>query len=170
MTEFTSGQLVFKSTLTLGAAHSLASEMARLNSDVHILDVGYLVQGAWVAGWLPLSKAEEASVLARSLGLENVQVSDVTMNAMFSLGPVVEKSDEEVLVVESEEKDLFELFTFIESNLLAQWKLVEIRLHKSGPAGAHAFLVGKKDLSISATDKKLRISRALLNGDYRRFF
>jgi hypothetical protein len=170
MTEFTSGYLVFKNVPTLGAAHSLASQMARLNSDVHILDVGFLVRTAWVAGWFSEVKAKEAAKLAQDLTMEVVAVSERTMNAMFSLGPPTDAVDAEALIVESDENSLAIFFQTIEECLTLNWKVNEIRLRKSGPSGVHAFLVGASGLQGPQTRNEIHIARTNLSGDYRRFF
>lgn len=181
MADFTSGYLVFKNVPTLGAAHSLASQMARLNSDVHILDVGFLVKGAWVAAWVSdiYDDAKEKAVqLAGKNEMQCVQVSAATLNAMYSLGTSVDAEDKEALIVEADELAIADFIEFIEECLKMNWKLLEIRFRKSGPAGIHAFLAGPSGLSINnatgnATNKvssKVTVARTTLSGDYRRYF
>lgn len=172
MMEFTSGYLVFKNVPTLGAAHSLASQLGRLKSDVHLLDVGFLVKGAWVAAWVPGTSKTSIAALVQSHGLESVQVSATTLNAMFSLGQNVEASDAEALIVEADEHHLRSFFEFIEASLAKNWKLLEIRLRKSGPAGAHAFLAGPSGLSVAQpkVGAQISVTKTELSGDYRQYF
>lgn len=170
--EFTSGYLLFKNVPTLGAAHSLASQLGRLKSDVHLLDVGFLVKGAWVAAWVPEASKATIAALVKAHGLESIQVSATTLNAMYSLGQTVEASDAEALIVEADEYHLSSFFEFIETSLRQNWKLLEIRLRKSGPAGAHAFLSGPSGLSVAQPKMGAQISvtKTELSGEYRQYF
>ena len=173
MTDFTSGYLVFKNVPTLGAAHSLASQMARLDSDVHLLDVGFLVKGAWVAAWVSeeSGNAEQKAVqLVKRHEMESVQVSTATLNAMYSLGPSLEAVDTEALILEADELAMGAFFSFVETCLKQKWKLLEIRLRKSGPAGVHAFLVGPGGLDVDKTNESVNVTRTTLSGEYRRYF
>jgi hypothetical protein len=173
MADFTSGYLVFKNVATLGAAHSLASQMARLDSDVQLLDVGFLVKGAWVATWLSGDSANaknKAMQLVRTHEMECVEVSAATLNAMYSLGPNLEDADAEAIIVEADELAIGDFFNFVETCLKQRWKLLEIRLRKSGPAGVHAFLVGPVGLEVDDSKDSVRVSRTTLSGEYRRYF
>lgn len=173
MADFTSGYLVFKNVPTLGAAHSLASQMARLDSDVHLLDVGFLVKGAWVAAWVSAASgnAEQKAVqLVKSHEMESVQVSTATLNAMYSLGPSLDDVDTEALILEADELAMGAFFNFVEKCLEQKWKLLEIRLRKSGPAGVHGFLVGPGGLNVDKADESVSVARTKLSGEYRRFF
>lgn len=177
MTEFTSGYLVFKNVSTLGAAHTLASQVGRLSSDVHLLDVGFLVKGAWVAAWAPEERKQLVMQFAEDHEMETVKVSTATLNAMFSLGQGLEASDAEALIVEADEFAMNSFFQFIEASLKLNWKLLEVRMRKSGPAGVHAFLVGPGGLSVAKippekveTVAQLSVAKTVLSGDYRRYF
>ncbi|MDZ4083244.1 MAG: hypothetical protein U1E10_09930 [Bdellovibrionales bacterium] len=172
MMEFTSGYLVFKNVPTLGAAHTLASQLGRLKSDVHLLDVGFLVKGAWVAAWAPEDSKQSIATLVQTHKLESVKVSATTLNAMYSLGQAVEASDTEALIVEADEHHLGSFFEFIEASLAKNWKLLEIRLRKSGPAGAHAFFTGPGGLSVVPlkAGALISVTKTELSGEYRQYF
>ncbi|MBN8540628.1 MAG: hypothetical protein J0L82_09600 [Deltaproteobacteria bacterium] len=173
MADFSSGYLVFKNVSTLGAAHSLASEMARLDSDVHLLDVGFLVKGAWVAAWVSEDSGnahQKAAQLVQSHAMESVKVSAATLNSMYSLSPSIEATDTEALIVEADELALGAFFTFVETCLEQKWKLLEIRLRKSGPAGVHGFLVGPGRLDVTEPKASISVARTKLSGEYRRYF
>lgn len=173
MADFTSGYLVFKNVATLGAAHSLASQMARLNSDVHVLDVGFLVKGAWVAAWVSDASSDSKKTAAQ-IALENemecIQVSAATLNAMYSLCPSIGDHDEEAVIVEADELAIGSFLKYLEACLKRNWKLLEIRLRKSGPAGIHAFLVGPSGLSLAEPNETVSVARTVLSGEYRRYF
>jgi hypothetical protein len=177
MTEFTSGYLFFKNVSTLGAAHTLASQVTRLNSDVHLLDVGLLVNGAWIAAWAPEASKKAVMQLVHTHQMESVQISSATLNAMYSIGPGLEASDTEALIVEADELSLRSFFQFLEACLKLNWKILEIRLRKSGPAGGHAFLVGRGGLSVppivpegTKAGASISVSKTALSGEYRRYF
>jgi hypothetical protein len=99
-----------------------------------------------------------------------VEVSAATLNAMYSLGPNLEDADAEAIIVEADELAIGDFFNFVETCLKQRWKLLEIRLRKSGPAGVHAFLVGPVGLEVDDSKDSVRVSRTTLSGEYRRYF
>lgn len=166
MAELPSGYLVFVVSNTLATVHSLASQIGRLKSDAHLLDVGLLAKDAWMSAWL---KDEAAAVaLAKQVGGEFVALSANGARALMSLGPSLDDETKMVGLLEiSNTEGLADFFRGVAECERCGWSVLEIRIRKSGPAGAHAFF--SKSTSSKTPAVKGFIELAA-EGDYRKFF
>lgn len=169
MTEFPSGHLVFAVSDTLVTVHSLASQIGRLKSDAHLLDVGLLANKAWVSAWVKASA--EAAMLAKQIGGEHVPLSANAARALMSLGPGL--GNDQAAIGLLEVSDVNQLATFFQGIVDCEkngWVVMEIRVRKSGPSGAHAFFGKSQSANAPSTSATQGFVELAVAGDYRKFF
>lgn len=166
MVELPSGFLVFLISDTLSTVHKVASQIGRLNSSVHLLDVGLLAEDSWVAAWTKDSL--EAARLAEEVQGEFVPISKSALQALFSLGPALGSEAKSIGILEiSNSKKLKEFFDQVAECEKQGWTVLEIRVRKSGPSGAHAFFAkSEKSQSFHSGN----FTEIPVQGEYRKFF
>lgn len=166
MTEFSHGHLVFVVSNSLAAVHTLASQISRLNSDAHLLDVGLLASDAWVAAWI--KDVSSAETLSKQIGGECVPLSSEAAKALFSLGDGLSDGSLAIGLLEySGTRDLADFFNSVAHCQNAGWDVMEIRVRKSGPPGAHAYFAKSQSARTPSVSGFVEIEAL---GEYRKFF
>lgn len=166
MIEMPAGFLVFVTSHTLTAVHQVASQLGRIKSGVHLLDVGLLTEGAWVAAWT--KDPVQAARLAEDIQGTAAPISKSALQALFSLGPALNPEAKSIGILEATStKKLNEFFDQVATCEKLGWTVLEIRVRKSGPSGAHAFFArSEKSQSLQLGN----FTEIPVEGEYRKFF
>ncbi len=130
------------------------------------MDVGLLASEAWVAAWA--EESETAKRLANLFGGFTVPLSSAAALALQSLGPALRNEAEFVGLLEvTDTKNLANFFLQISDCEHRGWEILEIRIRKSGPSGAHAFFAKLPNAQRVDSPNFAEIG---LEGEYRKFF
>jgi hypothetical protein len=157
------GYLLMREYPTLVEAHLAASFLASTevsNPDFRLIEVSPSAGGTWVCAFN--TKTAE--------GFDAVKIDEKVLNAFLSLGPKPESETTSIGIVES--SSIANVFLSCMQYCDHGLKLLEIRVKRAGPVGAHAFFALKKSevAEISALPVAVPMTVVPLSGDYRRFF
>lgn len=176
MMSFPAGQVFLRELSTLTEAHMLASKI----EGGRLIEVGATAAGSWVCGWLPSETKVQNEAMAQAHGFSLIEVDTKLMNAFLSLGPKPSAAIRFVGVVEGEK--IADVFQAAASYVAAGLTILELRVKRSGPAGAYAYFeVSESDSALvdaiargqdanAETNKTLKLVKISLNGEHRRFF
>lgn len=165
---FPTGYLLVGEFDSLGHAHAYASQLSSSMASVsafRLLDVSMTSAGAWMAAW----SAEKPKSGSGSLAVIATSPKSKILAAVFSLAePAAKEVDCGIIVESSKISDVLQTCFALEEQGVQP---LEIRIKRSGPSGAVAFLatVGAIGETVKASGGAT-ITRTALVGDYRRFF
>lgn len=167
MTEFPNGFLLIREFLTITEAHAAASRLAfakQASPDFRLIEVSPTAKGAWVCAF------DTSDTKNLSGNFDVIQVNAVLMNALLSLGPKAGSETTSIGIVESE--SILDVLNSSMHYLKKGVSLLEIRIKRSGPAGAYAYFAIRDSAEANAsTDPGVSPMAIIpLSGDYRRYF